>query len=217
MSKTEKKQTNKQTGKNDPGMEEKILAAAEKLFTQQGYVQTSTTQIAQLAGCNQALVHYYCRTKENLFQAVMGGKIKRIFTEFISLETGEGSFEEKLTRMIEVHYEVIRENPDMVLFLINEFRRDPQMFENLFAEIGDKPAKMLTLFQKDLESEIGAGRVRPITIRELVLNIVSLNAFSFLISPVYAKVWGMDDSMKTNMLDDRKKEIVKTVLLSLRP
>ena len=213
MEKTKSKDT-RQPGSN---MEEKILAAAEKLFLQNGYPLTSTTQIAKEAGCNQALVHYYFRTKEKLFHAVLGGKIKKVFQKFISLEAGEGSFEKKLSQLIRVHYDTVRENSHMVPFLINGFRRDPKMFEHLIFEIGEIPRQTLDMFRNELEAEIEAGRIRPVSIHELVLNVISMNAFVFAIKPVYAKVWGLDDAEMETLLDGHREEVVKIILSSLRP
>ena len=51
-------------------MENKILEAAQELFLEKGYMATSTVDIAKKVGCNQALVHYYFRTKQNLFKQI---------------------------------------------------------------------------------------------------------------------------------------------------
>ena len=56
--------------KENPTMEIQILETAEKLFLEKGFASTSTTEIAREVGCNQALVHYYFRTKENLFNTI---------------------------------------------------------------------------------------------------------------------------------------------------
>lgn len=202
-------------------MEEKILAAAEKLFVQNGYPLTSTTQIAKEAGCNQALVHYYFRTKERLFQVVLGGKIKRVFKEFISLEQGQGTegktFEEKLTRLIEVHYDAVRENENMVLFLMNGLTRNEQMFHSLLSEVGEVPFEPLHLFRQELEAEIKAGRIRPITLAQLFLNVASLNVFLFAVKPVVNRLWNYTPQEMEAFLDERKKEVVKTIIGGLRP
>ncbi|MCC8035445.1 MAG: TetR/AcrR family transcriptional regulator; helix-turn-helix transcriptional regulator [Rikenellaceae bacterium] len=198
-------------------MEETILAAAEKLFLRNGYDLTSTTRIAKEAGCNQALVHYYFRTKEKLFQAVLEGKVKEVFQRFLPLETTEGTFEEKLTALIELHYDTIRKNSDMVLFLITELKRNPEMFHNIINQIGDLPLQTLILFKKDLDREIHSGRIRDISLQDLVVNIVSLNVFVFAAKPIFGKVWNIGDGEMETFYDERKKEIVKTILLSLRP
>lgn len=198
-------------------MEQRILAAAEKLFIRDGYPATSTTEIAREAGCNQALVHYYFRTKEKLFNRVLEGKVKEAFTALFSIEAGSGSFEAKLTRMIEKHYDMVRINSNMVLFLMNGLVRDPELFGKLTTGIKDVSTQALKIFQAELAAEIEAGRVRPVAVEQLVLNIISMNVLVFAIKPAYAKVWGMDDGAMERMLDERRSEIVTTILKSLRP
>lgn len=208
------KQKEDRSGQN---MEEKILSAAENLFFRKGYYSTSTTEIARKAGCNQALVHYYFRTKEKLFHAVLGGKVKSVLKEFLSVEAGEGGFEQKLAKLVETHYDAVRKHSDVVLFLMNEMWRNPELLESLIAEMGDIPVQILSQFKRDLDEEIKAGRVRPISISQLVLNVISINAFAFAIKPVYAKVWDMKGSAVEDFFDERRKEVVMSVLNSLRP
>lgn len=201
----------------ETGMEGRILEAAEKLFLQTGYQRTSTTRIAREAGCNQALVHYYFRTKERLFAAVMGGKIGGILKKFISPETGEGTFEERLGSLIERHYDAIRENSNVVLFLIEGFTVNPELFEDIVSEAGTVATQALEALKESLESEIEAGRIRPVSVQQLILNIISLNAFLFAVKPLFARVWGFGDGELNAFLDERRGEVVKSVMLSLRP
>ena len=65
--------------KNELSMEQAILETAENMFLNKGFAATSTTQIAREVGCNQALVHYYFRTKENLFNVIFEQKFKLFF------------------------------------------------------------------------------------------------------------------------------------------
>ncbi|MCD7963772.1 MAG: TetR/AcrR family transcriptional regulator [Rikenellaceae bacterium] len=214
MSNTEKDKKPKVAEQN---MEEKILQAAEYLFLRNGFDLTTTVEIAKVAGCKQALVHYYFRTKEKLFYAVLGGKIQKVFKNFACPRPGEGNFEDKLTHLIELHYDVVRENPGMALFFINEFSRHPEMLENLTAELELTPRQTWIMFESDLRKAIEAGRIRPVSLPQLILNVISLNAFPYLIKPVYAHLWNYDDEGIRYLLDDRKQEVVVTILNSLRP
>ena len=213
----EKVKTDRESHPADASMEQKILAVAEKLFLQNGYELTSTTWIAKEAGRNQALVHYYFRTKERLFNTIFGDKMKKVLRQLLSLETGEGSFEDKITRMVGVHFDVVRDNPSMPLFVINEFTRNPGRFDDLIRELGDLPAKTFAAFRQDIQREIEAGRIREVAVIDLILNIISLNVFLFTVKPIFGRVWNLEDKEIEQLLDTRKQEIVKTVLLSLRP
>ncbi len=198
-------------------MEEKILSAAEQLFFRKGFSMTSTTEIARETGCNQALVHYYYRTKEKLFQAVLGGKVKNAFRQFISMEVMDGTFTEKLVKLIGIHYDTIRENSNMALFLITEFTRNPGMFSNVLDEVRNDAGDAFTIFKRELEEEISAGRIRPIAIEDLILNVVSLNVFLFIVKPVFGRIWNVGDEELEALINKRKSDVVDFVLNSLRP
>jgi AcrR family transcriptional regulator len=97
--------------------EQAILDAAEELFLENGYAKTSTTAIARKAGCNQALVHYYYRSKENLFGLVFRQKIGIFMSFFLQVSNEDLPFEEKLTKRIGAHFDMLRANERLpVLF-----------------------------------------------------------------------------------------------------
>ena len=87
------KQTEKTAKNETEPMEQAILRAAERLFLDKGFALTSTTEIALEAGCNQALVHYYFRTKENLFEKIFEQKIRMLISNIFSIDREGGTFE----------------------------------------------------------------------------------------------------------------------------
>ena len=203
--------------KEKPSTEQLILEAAEEEFLLKGFDGARTTAIAERAGVTHAMLHYYFRTKENLFTKVLGGKVKRFFNEFLSVNAGEGDFETKLARVIGSHFDIIRQNSHMTLFLITEFTRDPQRLEELKQELGELPSRLFGSLEEDLSREIAAGRIRKIEFIDLLINIISLNAFLFVVKPLYMQVCQQDDRQMQQLFDHRKEEIIRTILSSLRP
>ena len=100
--------------------EELILQAAEALFLTKGYTNTSTTEIAQKAGCNQALVHYYFRTKENLFQQIFIKKVMSLFAEFMKTRPASMDFTESLRERMGMYFDFIEANKQLPFMVINE-------------------------------------------------------------------------------------------------
>ena len=86
-----------------------ILKAAEELFLEQGFEQTTTKQIAQRAGCNQALLHYYYRTKDNLFVQIFEEKAKFIATHFLDINLTAQTLEERISQMVckSIHFTIV--------------------------------------------------------------------------------------------------------------
>ncbi|MEG3047163.1 MAG: TetR family transcriptional regulator [Mucinivorans sp.] len=90
--------------------EQAILEAAEKLFLERGFALTSTADIASLAGCNTALIHYYYRTKSKLFETVFRAKIRLFIDGFLNIELSNLDFEQKIRAIVEGHFDFISAN-----------------------------------------------------------------------------------------------------------
>ncbi|MBP1640443.1 MAG: TetR family transcriptional regulator [Bacteroidetes bacterium] len=204
-------------GEQEIGLEQKILAIAEQLFLEKGFAMTSTTEIAKKAGCNQALVHYYFRTKENLFQSIFEQKIRLLISTFQESEMPDMTFEEKLKVKIESHFEMVRANPRLPFLVVNEFTTNPARIDSFRKKISELPNLVFTRLQADLEAEIQAGRVRPISVFDLLLNVVSLNAMLFLTGAIFKNVAQLNEAQFEQMIEHRKQEHVRVILASIRP
>src|SRR5574344_1931968 len=105
-------------------MEITILKVAEELFVEKGYSATSTVEIASRAGCNQALVHYYFRTKANLFNKILESKISFMVSAFDYIDNKELSFTENLTKTIEMHFDALTKDKKLPIFVLNEIKNN---------------------------------------------------------------------------------------------
>ena len=197
-------------------MEEKILEVAEKLFLDKGFTLTTTTEIAKEVGCNQALVHYYFRTKEKLFQKIFESKLKLFASAFFSVGQQGDTFEERLARKIETHFDMLAKNPKLPLLLINELTLHPKRLTEIKANMSAIPINILHTLENDLKAEIEKGTIRPITVVDLILNIVSLNVFLFVSRPVVNTVLNLTEKESEKMVAGRRKEIVETIIRSLK-
>ncbi len=204
--------------KQDKSMEETILETAESLFLEKGFERTSTTQIAKAAGCNQALVHYYFRTKDNLFNTIFEHKFKDFFKSVFRIENIEKmNFKEKLQYIIESHFDIISKNPKMPNLILTEFTRNPDQVKLLKTKLQDLPLQIILQMEKELEKEIEEGNIRSITLLDLIISIVSLNISLFLIFPVFENLLSWTEEQKKEILLLRKAENVKLIINSLRP
>ena len=189
--------------KRGENTEAAILEAAEKLFMEQGFASTTTMQIAKRAGCNQALVHYYFRTKDNLFEKIFEEKVRFIVTNFLNINSEAQTLEDKIRKMVDVHFEFFRSNPRLVPFVLTEVLSDMERFGFMFDKIKQQASLVFAKIDETLRAEIEKGTIRPITTLNLVLTIVSLDIAPFIIGPILH-------------LDIRKKEVVDIVLRQIR-
>ena len=201
----------------EQSMESIILETAERLFLDKGFALTSTTEIAREAGCNQALVHYYFRTKEQLFIRIFEEKIKIFAGAFFSIDEKPGTFLEKLTRKTEAHFDIIAQNPKIPFLIINEITTNPQRIKALHKSIGEYPASIIRKVNEELEEAIAQGEVRPITVLDLILTVLSLNVLPQLLRPILEEVMPLPPEEVQKLIARRKEENVKLIINSLRP
>lgn len=204
--------------KENQNMETIILETAEKLFLEKGFTLTSTTEIAKEVGCNQALIHYYYRTKENLFNIIFETKFRQFFQNIFNLENlNEMSFQDKLKHIIETHFDMVRKNSSIPLLIITEFSRNPEMVDTLKEKLKDVVAKLYESLNSDLELEINAGRIRKLTAIDLIFSIISINMSLFLILPVATEILSLDEKQKEMVINRRRDEHVKLIINGLKP
>ena len=193
-----------------------ILKAAEELFLEQGFEQTTTKQIAQRAGCNQALLHYYYRTKDNLFVQIFEEKVKFIATHFLDINLTAQTLEERISQMVELHFELFRKNPRLVPFLLKEVLSDPVRVAPILDKIKQYMVKIFGIIDEALHEEIEKRAARPVSTLNVILTLVSLDMAPFIIAPVLQRVLDLTDEQLDEQLDKRKPEVVEILLRQIR-
>ena len=198
-------------------MEAAILEAAERLFQAKGYARVSTTEIAREAGCNQALVHYYFRTKENLFETIFERKFQQLFGQLNAIEGKEASFEERLAARIEAHFDILFANPGTPSMVVTELLTNPERVRSLKERFGSLPGDKAASWKREIDEEVRKGNIRPTELLELFLTILSLNAMPFIAGPILKQALGIPEALHRETLRRRRSENVRIVLASLRP
>ena len=204
--------------KTDQNMEQAILEAAEHLFLEKGYAATSTTQIAKAVGCNQALVHYYFRTKDNLFNTIFESKFKLFFKNiFDTTQLAGMSFQQKIKHIVEAHFDLLMQNPRLPILILNELSRRPEQLNTLREKLHDIPEQLFTIMNQELETEIAAGRVKELSYIDIVITIVSLNVALFSMLPIASELIKLCKEQRNLLLVHRRSENVDIVLSYIRP
>lgn len=192
-------------------VEQMILNIAEDVFLEKGYAMTSTTEIAKRVGCNQALIHYYFRTKERLFEKLFEKKfLSFVSAVFISKESSS-SFKDIVRGIITKHLEIISENPRLPFLIINEMTTNPVRFYSIAEKIKETMDTLLKGLDNEIKNEIKAGRIREISAFDLFLNILSLNVFMFVAQPLISHVKGFTYEQFMKFAKSRGDEVFYTV------
>lgn len=197
-------------------MEEKILIAAENQFVKKGFKGATTTAIAKEAGCNQALVHYYFRTKDKLFEKVFQNKVKLFADSFFKLDHTHGTFEERMRVRIASNYDIINENPGLLLFVIQEVIWNPERVEEVKLILGQMIKDLFEGLQKEIDEEVAKGAIRAVESVDLFLNILSLCASMSIFFPIVKPILNINKEEMDQFVTHRKEVIIETILNSLR-
>jgi AcrR family transcriptional regulator len=194
--------------------EDLILVAARKVFSRHGLQGARMQDIADEAGINKALLHYYFRSKEKLFEIVFReafGKFSRNMNEFMLTEA---SFEAKIDSFIENYIDLLLENPYLPGFIIGELNSQPGRLLEFISTSG----LPLDSFLRQVEAEVASGRIREINGKHLLVNIISLCVFPFLGKPVLTGIlFGHDDQAFRTFLKERKLVVKSFIHASLKP
>ena len=203
----------------EQNLESEILKSAEELFLENGFSGTSTTDIAKRVGCNQALVHYYFRTKENLFLQVFNSKVETILTTLQKpLLQQNAEFNDKLRNAIGAYFDFLTENSRLPFFVINELlcnRERLKLAYNYFMQNTSR-SKVFETIDNVVQTEVGKGTIRPIKTVDFVLDIVSLTVFNFIIMPIYKAVSDSTEAEKAEFINSRKEDIITLVINGIK-
>ena len=189
-----------------------ILKAAEKEFLENGYAGAKTTTIAEAAGVTHAMLHYYFRTKDKLFEKIVGDKIDCLSEILLgSVGNPELPLKERLREGIERHFDFLVANPTLPRFIINELAIHPDPIIPIREKLLQRAETVLKSIQSELDRLPG---VKTNAIM-LLSDIISLNVFPFVATPLLTAFAGNFFNDYEEFLEMRKKENVKTILTKL--
>ena len=197
--------------------ESRILQAAEKEFFEKGYAGARTTSIAEAAGVTHAMLHYYFRTKDKLFERIVSGKINML-GEIILSAIGDDNLplEDRIRQGVERHFDFVSLNRDLPRFIVNEVLTHPERVEILKTGIQDIVNSLLDNLQQEIDRHAAKGLCMQADARMLLIDIVSLNIFPFMAAPIVMGVIGHSYESYDEFLSMRKKENVETILNKLK-
>ncbi len=183
---------------NSISTEEKILMAASKVFTQKGYAGTKTRDIAEEAGINLALLNYYFRSKEKLFQKVMLLKFRELFSEILPILTDEKtSLDDKIDKASDVYFKILSNNPTLPLFVISEIQKNSAGIHDGFPM--EKVLKDSAIIRQISVQKPGSNPFH------YLFNFLGMTVFPFVAKPLFMSFELMDEPAFRKFVEERRK------------
>lgn len=184
-----------------------IKEKAKSLFFQKGFLNATTQEIADEAGVNRALIHYYFRSRDQLMDTLLEEAVNEKRAKARAVLSSALPFREKISLYIDIVVEYGLKYPFLENFIITETARNPEKVKALC----QTKVKSSDLIRKDLEEEIAKGRLLPITAEHFVINLISLCNYPLLAKTVLQNMHGMSDTAYRKFLQDRKEIIYHAI------
>ena len=198
----------------DKTTEERILAAAKKIFVIKGMSGARMQDIADEAGINKALLHYYFRSKEKLFEVIFMEAAQKLFPRINEIFNSDQPLFEKIESFCSEYITVVMENPYLPLFVLNEINQDPEYFLGKVWAGKAKPDP--TKFLQQIEREVRKGTIKRISPLHLLMNLISMTIFPFVAKPMLQRNLGLDELQFRTVMEQRKTEIPKFIIDSIK-
>jgi TetR/AcrR family transcriptional regulator len=213
----------RRAGVPDGDTEAHILDAARRVFIRRGTAGARLQEIAAEAGVTQALVHYYFKSKdalaERVFLEVAGTMAEALVG---AVPTPGDTLETMIERLVCAYIDRARHVPFVPGYLLAEAQQNPERLDRLMqAAIGTIPSHMVGLMlgyvEQQIAARVAAGTLRPMTPRQLLVNVMALTVFPFVALPILRAAFGFDDAQYAEFLDERRRELPGFILNALRP
>ena len=194
--------------------EQKIFEVATQLFLEKGVDRTSVREIASKAGINLALMNYYFRSKENLFDTIFSELVKKNTEKISNILNSSLELEEKIRKYCHTYIDMLIENPLLVSFLMSILHRSPE-------KVGEiKVVKNLystDVFTSQIMEEIMIGNIRKVDPAHFFVDMMSLIAFPFAIQGLIMDKNSMNKEELKKYMAERKEFVPELLIKSLKP
>jgi AcrR family transcriptional regulator len=196
------------------GTELRILDAAKKVFIANGMAGARMQDIADEAGINKAMLHYYFRSKEKLFATIFRDAVRGFIPRVNAIFDNESlSLFGKIEQFCAVYIDQILESPFIPIFVLNEINRQPEQFFDRFFSEGLPHFDRIFM---DIQKEVREGNIHPVHPLHLLMHIMGMCVFPFLARPIWRIMGQTDDTEFLKLMEARKTEIPAFIIRSLK-
>jgi len=190
-----------------------ILNAAKAVFYKKGLAAARMQEIADEANINKAMLHYYYRNKQQLFEAVFLQAFGELAPLLNTILNSDKSVFDKIEDFVEGYISYVAENPYLPTFIIQEMNINPQFGHSFFS---DHITPDTAAFEAQIAKEIKRGIIKPIDPKQLLLNLISLTAFPFVGRGLVKGILNLDETAFQIQMEIRKKQIPDMIINSIK-
>ena len=208
--------------RRDERTEARILEAAHAVFVRRGTAGARMQEIAEEARVNQALLHYYFRTKDRLAEAVFRRAAAGLLPRVVAILGSDAPLDEKVSRVVKLELDSLLRAPFLPGYLISELHHHPERSPQLISAVtgltpGEISRQVLKKLHEQIAEQVRAGKMHPITPDQFVVNLLALCVFPFAARPMLMALFGTNRSGFERFIARRRAELGPFFLRALRP
>ena len=206
----------------DRATEQRILDAAHAVFVRRGTAGARMQEIAAQAGTNQALLHYYFRSKDRLAQAAFERAASQLLPAVIQVLASDLALDAKVARVVELEIDHLSRAPYLPGYIISELTHHPERARQLIAALtGESPEdirpRVVATLRRQIDARVKRGTMRAISPEQFIVNLMALCIFPFAARPMLAALFGMDQPAFEQFIARRRQNLPAFFLGALRP
>ena len=198
----------------DQDTEDRIFEAARKVFVERGPSNARMQDIAEEAGITSSLLHYYYRSRDQLFEKVFEEEVLRMIPKGRQLIESDRPLEEKLSEFARMMVRFHRENPHLAMFVAYEAHYNPDhlgLIRDAMESIDLDPLR------GQIEARVEEGTMRPVQAEDLLANLQAMCIFPLIARPILQSLLGMDEFGFEEFLTRREESVPEFLVAALRP
>lgn len=207
------------SAKHEPDTEARILAAAHRVFLRKGTGGARMQEIADEAGVNKALLHYYFRSKERLTERVYVSTASKLFPTIVQVLASQLPLREKIAALVVAQLDQLEANPYLPGYVLAEFQYNPDAIRAALEPVMP-PLEMrqmvLRILQKQLDELASAGEIRATRAYDFVLTVLGQTFFPIVVAPMIDFVWGTGPEERASFLRHQRETLADRVMNSLQ-
>lgn len=197
----------------DENTEEQILSAAKNVFQAKGMDGARMQEIADKAGINKAMLHYYYRSKQLLFEAVFKNAFSLLAPQLNKILNDDSSIEDKIKNFSSNYISFIIKHPYIPNFVIQELNRNPDFIKTIQE---NNSFLNIEKFKQQVDLEVCQGILKPTKGDQLFINILALNIFPFIAKPLVKAFTKADNKAFNKLMEERKIEVSEFIINSIK-
>lgn len=196
-------------------LEQKIIEAAQQLFVEKGFVETSMSDIAQTVGINRSVLHYYFRTKDKMFQAVFSNIVASVIPKVQDILMQDVPFIKRLELILDEYIKKFIESPYLVKFILGEIQRDVNHLISSAKEL--QLDNCFHILYKYLYDEMQEGKLKSVPMPFVFFTFYGLLTYPFLSKNLIMVLFLDKEEDFAPMLHEWKQYVISSMKNLLLP